>query len=343
MYNDEYTVVLGDWFASLLTIAFCQDLTMDVRRYHTEHEPLLKHFMSIANPGGAEPVPDAPLMYFAHGDSYLPPISSAAPTVSPSTSSVGFNENATLPFESGKTYRLRVSGSLLACCGRIMPDTIGARISRSLSTLLPSPPCIFGSTATTCASLRSTGSVFRPLLAGLGIEQLYRPTSSHIQSNGSTLQLLNAIPSLSLQRMTRARTGLSMPIWIPIWFVPRASRHECTFSTPQFDTVPTNLNPNATASITYSSSNSLTNLSPVPLEFYQYTDETVFVPSKAEPQLPPPDQVVELEVTFDTMDDGTNHAMFNSKTFNMPKVPTVFTQVEYATQNISAFTVLTNI
>lgn len=117
MYNGEYTVVLGDWFACLLTIDFCQDLTTYVRRYHTEHDPLLKHFISIANPGGAEPVPNAPLMYFAHDDSYLPPIASAAATVSPSTSRVGFNENATLPFESGKTYRLRVSGSLL---GRII-------------------------------------------------------------------------------------------------------------------------------------------------------------------------------------------------------------------------------
>ena len=84
-------------------------LIMKAHRYHEEHDPLLKHFMSIANPGGAEPVPDAPLMYFAHGDAYLPPVASAAPNVSPSTSSVGFNENATLPFEPGKTYRLRVS------------------------------------------------------------------------------------------------------------------------------------------------------------------------------------------------------------------------------------------
>jgi iron transport multicopper oxidase len=97
------------------------------------------------------------------------------------------------------------------------------------------------------------------------------------------------------------------------------------------------LNPNATSSITYSSSNTLTDLSPVPLEFYQYTDETVFVPSIVEPQLPSPDKVIDLEVTFDTMNDGTNHAMFNSKTFNFPKVPTLFTQTEYAAQNISAF------
>ena len=36
---------------------------------------------------------------------YLPPIDG---TVSGVPSAVGFNENATLPFEPGKTYRLRI-------------------------------------------------------------------------------------------------------------------------------------------------------------------------------------------------------------------------------------------
>jgi hypothetical protein len=37
-YDDEFIVVLGDW-------------------YHHEHSTLLKHFLSIANPRGAEPIP----------------------------------------------------------------------------------------------------------------------------------------------------------------------------------------------------------------------------------------------------------------------------------------------
>lgn len=37
-YDAEFTIVMGDW-------------------YHTEHHVLLKHFLSIANPGGAEPIP----------------------------------------------------------------------------------------------------------------------------------------------------------------------------------------------------------------------------------------------------------------------------------------------
>lgn len=39
-YDGEYTVVLGDW-------------------YHDEHAVLLQQFISIANPGGAEPVPSS--------------------------------------------------------------------------------------------------------------------------------------------------------------------------------------------------------------------------------------------------------------------------------------------
>lgn len=37
-YDEEFTVILGDW-------------------YHDEHSVLIKQFMSIRNPGGAEPVP----------------------------------------------------------------------------------------------------------------------------------------------------------------------------------------------------------------------------------------------------------------------------------------------
>jgi hypothetical protein len=37
-YDEEFTVILGDW-------------------YHEQHHNLLSRFLSIANPGGAEPVP----------------------------------------------------------------------------------------------------------------------------------------------------------------------------------------------------------------------------------------------------------------------------------------------
>jgi iron transport multicopper oxidase len=45
-------------------------------------------------------------MYFVHNSTYLPPIAGSNP--SRVTSAVGFNENATLPFVPGRTYRLRI-------------------------------------------------------------------------------------------------------------------------------------------------------------------------------------------------------------------------------------------
>ncbi len=49
----------------------------------------MKEFLSTDNPDGVEPVPNSPLIYYSN-----------VPTA--------FNENATLPFEAGKTYRLRI-------------------------------------------------------------------------------------------------------------------------------------------------------------------------------------------------------------------------------------------
>lgn len=77
-YDAEYSVILGDW-------------------YHDEHSVLINQFINIANPGGAEPVPSAGLVYFAQGGTYLGPIDGTFSGVS--GGAVGFNENATLPFE----------------------------------------------------------------------------------------------------------------------------------------------------------------------------------------------------------------------------------------------------
>lgn len=43
-------------------------------------------------------------MYFGQNGSYFGPI----PGTTTSGSAVGFNENTTLPFQPGKTYRLRI-------------------------------------------------------------------------------------------------------------------------------------------------------------------------------------------------------------------------------------------
>lgn len=72
-YDDEYTVVLYDW-------------------YHEMHSDLMKRFLWEGNPTGAEPVPESAVMQITHKGQYLP----------------GFTENSTIPFEAGKLYRLRL-------------------------------------------------------------------------------------------------------------------------------------------------------------------------------------------------------------------------------------------
>ncbi|GAA6012942.1 hypothetical protein JCM8202_002959, partial [Rhodotorula sphaerocarpa] len=78
-YDEDYTLVLSDW-------------------YHERASKLNNKFMNKFNPTGAEPVPDSLLIYAANKGSYL----------ASSDGSVAFNDDLALPFEAGKTYRLRV-------------------------------------------------------------------------------------------------------------------------------------------------------------------------------------------------------------------------------------------
>lgn len=79
-----------------------------------------------------------------------------------------------------------------------------------------------------------------------------------------------------------------------------------------------------TSSITYSSSASTTDLGFI--NEYHDVDDLALVPVIQIAQ-PVATKTIELEVTFDTMDDGTNHAMFNQITYNSPLVPAVFSSL----------------
>src|ERR1700744_4937223 len=76
-----------------------------------------------------------------------------------------------------------------------------------------------------------------------------------------------------------------------------------------------------TTSITYNVSVPLTDLGFV--DTYHDVDDLSLVPVDKVAQ-PLATKTIELEVTFDTMDDGTNRAMFNQITYNSPLVPAVF-------------------
>jgi iron transport multicopper oxidase len=58
------------------------------------------------------------------------------------------------------------------------------------------------------------------------------------------------------------------------------------------------------------------------MDAYHDMNDTALVPVVVEPMLPV-DQTIELEVSFDTMTDGTNRAMFNDVSYLPPLVPTV--------------------
>ncbi|KAG6841148.1 hypothetical protein C0991_001425 [Blastosporella zonata] len=242
-YDEEFTVILGDW-------------------YHDEHSVLIKQFVNIANPGGAEPVPDAPLIYFAQNATYLGPIAGTSPA--PVTSAVGFNENATLPFQPGKTYRLRVINTSAFAAFFFWVDGHDMRIIE---------------------------------VDGTDVEE-------------SPIDLISVTVAQRYSVLVTARNDTSAN-----WAI------HANMDTDMFDTVPDTLNPNATSSVTYSTSASLTDLGFV--DAYHDVDDVSLVPVIQIAQ-PPVTRTIELEVSFDTMDDGTNHAMFNGITYNAPLVPSVF-------------------
>ncbi|GJJ10823.1 hypothetical protein Clacol_005051 [Clathrus columnatus] len=92
-----------------------------------------------------------------------------------------------------------------------------------------------------------------------------------------------------------------------------------------FDVVPPTLQTNVTSSITYASTAPLAEAGTV--DAYFDLNDTALAPFAAQEELPPPDQVIELNVFFATMDDGINRAMFNNVTYNSPLVPSILTEL----------------
>ncbi|CAD6564626.1 MAG: ferroxidase fet3 [Tremellales sp. Tagirdzhanova-0007] len=81
-WDDEYTLVVSDW-------------------YHDQHSTLLNQFLNWRNPTGAEPIPDSAVIYVAKNGSYFPSQDAI-------TSGSAVSNNATIPFEAGKSYKIRV-------------------------------------------------------------------------------------------------------------------------------------------------------------------------------------------------------------------------------------------
>lgn len=68
--------------------------------YHEQHLELVDQFMNIYNPTGAEPVPPSAIMYWMKNGQYGSPAADIA-------KGIDVGDQMSLPFEAGKTYRLR--------------------------------------------------------------------------------------------------------------------------------------------------------------------------------------------------------------------------------------------
>ncbi|KAL5512657.1 hypothetical protein ACEPAG_2923 [Sanghuangporus baumii] len=232
-YDAEYTVVIGDW-------------------YHDEHAKLMERFISIANPGGAEPVPESPLIYFATNGTYLD----------------GFNGNASLAFEAGRTYRLRIV------------NTAG----------------------------------FAMFFFWIDGHQMRIIEADGVDTEEMPVDVLSLTAA---QRYSVLVTALNDTT--SNWAI------HANMDTGMFDTIPDDLNPNATAQIIYSHSFTLSE--PQTVDAYVDTNDSALVPIEVVPQHSGNVRTIPLEVAFDTMTDGSNRAMFNNITYNAPVVPTVFSAI----------------
>ncbi|KAJ7018956.1 Fet3 protein [Mycena alexandri] len=244
-YDEEFTVILGDW-------------------YHQTHAVLIKQYISTSNPDGIEPVPDSPLIYFAHDGAYLGPKAGSHPDIG---SVVGFNENATLPFHPGKTYRLRVINTSAFAKFIFYIDGHDMRVIEVDGTDIEEFP-IF------------------PL--SLAVAQRYSV-------------LVTARHNADANFAVHADMDPSM-----------------------FDTVPDTTILNATASITYNSALPVTDLGTV--DAFPDVPDISMVPLKVVPA-PSPDRLITLLGDFSLMTDGTNRALFNNITYNMPLVPAVLSEM----------------
>jgi iron transport multicopper oxidase len=80
-WDEDYTIMVSEW-------------------YHEQHEELVDQFMNIYNPTGAEPVPPSAIMYWQQNGQYGTPAADLA-------KGIDVGDQMSLPFEAGKTYRLR--------------------------------------------------------------------------------------------------------------------------------------------------------------------------------------------------------------------------------------------
>lgn len=140
--------------------------------------------------------------------------------------------------------------------------------------------------------------------------------------------LHKGIQSSSPHAMIPPATGQSMPTWIQTCSIPRAllqtSIQVCLPARLRVFSLIYDPPIDVTSSIIYSSSASVTDLGSV--DNYHDVNDTGLVPVVVVSQ-PPADRTISLEFEFDTMTDGTNHAVINNITYNSPLTPAILSEL----------------
>ncbi|UKZ86062.1 uncharacterized protein TrAFT101_001902 [Trichoderma asperellum] len=96
-----------------------------------------------------------------------------------------------------------------------------------------------------------------------------------------------------------------------------------SMDTTLFDTLPEDLNYNATGWLTYDPKADFPEAALI--DELNPFDDMDLVPYDRMKLLPEPDQVVQLDIIMDNLRDGKNYAFFDNITYTHPKVPTLYT------------------
>lgn len=127
--------------------------------------------------------------------------------------------------------------------------------------------------------------------------------------------------------MTRRTTGQYMPTWTPACLtqcLPPSNLVGLSAIFSQNFLLTFSVFPDITSSITYNPSAPL--VADGTVDEYSDVDDIALVPVTVIAQ-PPVTQTIELEFLFDTLNDGTNHALINGITYNSPLVPAIFSEL----------------
>lgn len=267
-WDEDYTIIVGDW-------------------YTKEHPQMMKdEFLVWWNPTGAEPVPQSALVYIANGEKYLSSYEDLM-------SGKGTNDEAVLPFEKGKKYKIRVI---------------------NMSAL----------------------AMFH---LSFGDHKIQVIETDGVETVPTEVDLLTISVAQRYSLLIEATGDANTNYPVMVWQDPA-----------MYDVIPDDLVLNNTIQLEYNAASPKGK----PFEFigeineegdpeFPPYDDTIFKPLEARDSVKP-DHEITISAIFETFDNGEPRASFNETTYQMPRTPTLFTQMSMGqdADNERVYGVMTN-